>query len=308
MNISTKTRKNYRQYLLAFLFLLPFILFVLLCWIGPLGTTILLSFSDAKYVLSRMSYAGFSNYIKIFRFDLYVPEILKITMFYIGCVLIINALFSFLLAIMVTYYIKQEMVGAVYRLLWFLPRMLPTIIYALMWIWFIDPDIGLLNPILKLFGFAGPESWILQKPFSYILLVAVNGFIGVSWGMLIYSAAIKSIPISFFEAAMIDGATRFQIIKEIILPLLRWPMLFVTAWQTLSLMGSYGEILAIWGSHGTARAAGVDVWALYTYFKAFALGDYSYAAALSMILVIVGIILILIYFKIFGYGRLMQST
>ena len=308
MKVSTKTRKKYRQYLLAFLFLFPFILFILLCWIGPLGTTILLSVSNAKYTLSRITYAGFSNYIKIFKFDVYIPEILKITAFYIGCVLIINALFSFLLALMVTYYIKQKMVGAVYRLLWFIPRMLPTIVYALMWFWFIDPDIGLLNPILNLFGFPTPASWILQKPFSYILMIVVNGFIGVSWGMLIYSAAITSIPTTYFDSAKVDGATRFQIIKWIILPLLRWPMLFVTAWQTLSLMGSYGEILAIWGSHGTARAAGVDVWALYTYFKAFALGDYSYAAALSMILVAVGIILILIYFKIFGYRRLMEST
>lgn len=307
MKISRETRKKCRHYLVVFLFLSPFILFILFSCVGSLAVTIGLSLSKARYSLSTITYTGLNNYIRILKFDMYIPTALKITMFYVGATLIINALFSFILALIITYYVKNTRIGTVYRLLWFIPRMLPTVIYALMWLWFIDPDIGLLNPILKLFGLPTSQSWILEQPFSYILLITVNGFIGVSWGMLIYSAAITSIPTALFDAAKIDGATKFQIAKWVILPLLKWPMLFVTAFQTLGLLGSYAEILAVWREHGIARAAGVDVWALYTYFRAFAVADFGYAAALSMCLVIIGIILIVIYFRIFGYKRLMQS-
>ncbi|HIQ03638.1 MAG TPA: sugar ABC transporter permease, partial [Desulfurococcales archaeon] len=201
---------------------------------------------------------------------------------------------------------------------WLLPRITPGIIYALLWIWFVDPRVGLFNKLLSMIGVPEhllPGSWLLEKPYAQLLLVIVNGYVGASFGMIVYTAAIKSIPPDLINAALVDGATDFQVVRRIIIPLLKWPILFVTAWQTLSLLASYEYILMVWGAGGgggdyagVARAAGVMVWSLYSYSKAFAEYLYGYAAAISMVLVVIGLALILLYFKIFGFKRLMEPS
>ncbi|RLG89211.1 MAG: hypothetical protein DRO16_04320 [Thermoprotei archaeon] len=139
-------------------------------------------------------------------------------------------------------------------------------------------------------------------------MIVVNGYVGASFGMIIYTSAIKSIPEDLIRAAKVDGASDFQIIKSIILPLLKWPMLFVISWQTLSLIASYEQILILWGSYGATKAAGTTVFAIYAWFKAFQMGEYAYGATVSLVLVAIGVVLILIYFKIFGFSRLMQPS
>lgn len=304
----TQGREEMRKYVIAYLFLFPFLLTVALFWIKPLLDTVYLSFCEAKYTFSNMKFVGLRNYEWMFSRDVYVPDVFKVTAMYVSTVILINAFYSFLIAFITTYYIKREVVGIVLRMLWLIPRILPTIVYAILWLWLIDPEMGPVNLAMRALGIKPPLSWLIQRPYSWILMIVVNGFVGASWGMIIYSAAIKSVPTDIINAAKVDGATEFQVMRHIYIPLLKWPILFVTAWQTLSLLSSYGEILAIWGDFGTARAGDVVTWALYSYYKAFSINDYGYASALAMILVVIGIALTLIYFRIFGFKRLVQPS
>lgn len=301
-------KKAWRRYMLAYLFMLPFLLTVAVFWIKPLIDTVYLSFCEVKYTFSNIKFVGLRNFEWIFTRDIYVPDVFKVTAMYVSIVIIINAFYSFIIAFVTTYYIKRESVGMVLRMLWLIPRILPTIVYAILWLWLIDPEMGPINLAMRALGMEPPQSWLIQKPYSWILMIVINGLVGASWGMIIYSAAIKSIPTDIVNAAKVDGATEFQVMRYIFIPLLKWPILFVTAWQTLSLLSSYGEILAVWGEFGTARAGDVVTWALYSYYKAFSINDYGYASALAMILVVVGIALTLLYFKIFGFKRLVQPS
>jgi len=131
------------------------------------------------------------------------------------------------------------------------------------------------------------------------------------------SAAIKSIPPDLINAALVDGASEFQVARRIIIPLLKWPIMFVTAWQTLSLMASYDVILMVWGAAqgaspsevlGITKVAGVTVWSLYAYTQAFSQYQYGYAASISLVLVAIGLGLIVLYFKVFGFRRLMEPS
>ena len=124
-------------------------------------------------------------------------------------------------------------------------------------------------------------------------------------GMLIFSSAIKAIPSTLFHASEVDGATRMQQIWHIILPQLRWPILFITSYQTLSLLTSFEYILlATDGGPGGAT----EVWALTTYMKALSnyggALQYGYGAALSLVLVVIGITLSLIYLRLFNFNDL----
>ena len=302
------SKSELRRYMVAYLFLLPFFIVVATFWIKPLIDSIYLSFCEAKYTLTNIKFIGLANYERIFTKDFYVPDVLLTTVMYVSCVIIINAFYSFFIAFVATYYIKNETIGTLVRTLWLIPRIMPTIVYAVMWLWLVDPEVGPINMFMRAIGLKPPLSWLVQTPYSWLLMFAVNGFIGASWGMIIYAAAIKSIPLDIIYAAKVDGASEFQIMRFIFIPLLKWPMLFVTAWQTLSLLSSYGPTLAVWGDYGVARAGHVVTWALYAWFQAFMMDDFGYGSALSVILVIVGICLILIYFRIFGFKRLVKPS
>ncbi len=312
--------------LLPLLFLAPMLVMIALAWVSPLVLTVYLSFTD----LSIKNFLAFikdfftdkvsitlDNFRRIFYAeDPYVGETLRVTVLYVVSVLSINAVYALALSIAIAYFTKNELISMVLRVTWLLPRITPGIIYALMWIWFIDPKYGLLNEMLRLMGVPDswlPDSWLLRKPYSQMLMIMINGYVGASFGMIVYTAAIKSIPPDLVNAALVDGASEFQVARRIIIPLLKWPILFVTAWQTLSLLSSYEYILMVWGAgsgqgYGIARSAGVMVWSLYSYTKAFAEHLYGYASALSLILVAIGLALIILYFKIFGFRRLMEPS
>ncbi len=317
--LSLKKVGLYRRYLFLAFLLAPLLTMMAIFWISPMVLTVYLSFTDLtiRNLIKFNVKFTLENFLRIVIIDPYVSEVIRITLLYVTSVLSINALYSLVISIVIAYYIQYETLSIFYRVSWLLPRITPGIIYALMWNWFIDPKYGLLNDMLKSLGIPSsflPSSWLLEKPHSQILMIAVNGYIGASFGMIVYTAAIKSIPTDLLRAAKVDGASDLQTVRYIIVPLLKWPLLFVTAWQTLSLLSSYEQILMLWGSGGgggyagIAKAAGVMVWALYSYSKAFAEYEYGYAAALSLVLVIVGIVLIVLYFKIFGFERMMQPS
>jgi inositol-phosphate transport system permease protein len=127
-------------------------------------------------------------------------------------------------------------------------------------------------------------------------------------GMLVFSSALKAIPKSQFHASEVDGANRWQQIRHIIQPQMRWPILFVTCYQTLSLLASFDLILlATDGGPGGST----EVWSLAAYHTAlnnyFGNLEYGYGSAMALILVVIGIVLALIYLRVFNYATLVSK-
>lgn len=289
------------------MFLLPFLVSLILAYGLPSALSVLMSFTnmDLRFEFNWNN-PLYKNYYIIFRAaDPRIPTISYVTILYVGFTILINAGFALVLGILTTYCIRNELISTTARLLWFLPRITPVVIYALLWQWFADPRVGPLSILSKLLGL-GEVSWILDKPYSQILMIIVNGYVGASWGMVIYASAIKTIPLEILYAAKVDGASDFKVITNIILPLLKWPILFVTAWQTLSLLGSYVQILTIW--NGFAYTSGVEVWSLFSYHSAFSAYRFGYSAALAMVIVIISLALIAVYFKVFGFRRMLEPS
>ncbi|RLG02783.1 MAG: sugar ABC transporter permease [Thaumarchaeota archaeon] len=288
-------------------FLTPFLAALTIMYGLPCALSVLMSFTDMglSFELHFLN-PLLKNYYTIFHVaDPRVPVVAQTTILYVGCTLLINAGFSLVLGVLTAYCIRNENVASVLRLLWFLPRMTPVIIYALLWLWFTDPTYGPLSIVSSWIGLKGVR-WLLDKPYSQLLMILVNGYIGASWGMVIYVSSIKTIPLEIIYAAKADGATDWDVIRRIILPLLKWPILFVTSWQTLSLIGSYVEILAIWD--GYSFTSGVEVWSLFTYHTAFEGYRFGYSAALAIIMATIALILVAIYFKVFGFKRMLEPS
>jgi len=292
-----------RTFLTLVIFLLPSLIFIFLFFILPAVMTGIMGFTDMDYRF-QWNFIGLGNYIRMTKDFLIGKILLNTTVYVIGTLTIFNVTFGLILAILTTSI--EERAGVFFRMIWLLPRFTPPVVYAVIWLWILSPtENGLLNVIRSSFGLQ-PVSWIVNHPWGVIIIT--NGFIGASMGMVIFASAIKSIPQDYRWAARVDGASWLQEIRRIILPLIRWPLLFITAYQALSLLTSYQYILLI--TQGGPFYAS-EVWSLYAYDMAFSsyAGTFAfgYGAALSTVLVVIGIIASILYWRIFKFKEMMQE-
>ena len=261
-----------------------------------------------QQALANATYTGWTWTTENFTRMVSLPDTRRTflnTIFYVFATLILfNTGFALVLSIS-THYMPEKPAGF-FRAVWLLPRISPPVLYVLLWKW-LAWDTGFLSAVLEPFGVA-PRNWMLNTASdAWIFIILINGFVGASMGMLIFSSAIKAIPVSLFHASEVDGANRWQQIRHIILPQLRWPILFITCYQILSLLTSFEYILlATEGGPGGAT----EVWALSAYLTALnnyaGNLEYGYGATLALVLVVVGVVLSLVYLRLFDFKTLVS--
>ncbi|MCI5076919.1 sugar ABC transporter permease [Oricola sp.] len=233
-------------------------------------------------------------------------RIIANTIFYVATTLtLFNVTLGLFLAV-TTFYLPKKL-GAIFTVIWLLPRITPVVLYAIMWKWFTWDD----GFVAVLAGELGLPSFNYMKgsvTSAWTIVIMVNGFIGASFGMILFSGALRSIPIQQLWASEVDGATRWQQVRYIILPQLRWPILFVTSYQTLSLLTSYQEI---WLTTNGGPGSTTTVWALESFrtalFNYSGSLQYGLGAAMALLLVAVGLMLSIIYLRLFRFGELVTQ-
>ena len=290
-----------RQRVNAALFLGPACLLLFFFFIAPVVVDVFVAFTDMGRTL-RINELTTANFERMLTRDHRLGQTLVITFMYVlGTLAIFNVTFGLILALVTTQ--VPDRIGGFFRSVWLLPRMSPSVIYALLWAWVIDPnERGLLNQILMHTIGIGPVDLMNDHPL--LLIIVANGFIGASMGMIIFTSAIRSIPQHLFYAAAADGAGRLAIVRHITLPAIRWPLSFITVYQTLSLLVSFEYI---WLITDGGPFYDTTVYALYVYKRAFENGQYAYGAALALILVVIGIALALLMWRFFDMKRLLQE-
>lgn len=292
---------NRKLNILPYILLAPFLILVVLFFFIPIIITGIMSFTDMNYAM-KWNFIGFSNFKRIIE-DPNFSELILNTVKYVLGTLSINVFFALFLAILTAYFIQNERMSTTYRTLWMLPRISPPIIYIVLWMQLLDPSgLGIFNRVRGLFG-AEPYFWVGNHAMTIVILV--NGLVGASYGMTIFSAAIKSIPVELLRAAKVDGASDTSVIFDIILPAIKWPIMFVSIWQLLSLLTSYEYILLLTDGGPLFDS---EVWALHAYHLAFKNLEFGYGAALALVLVFIAVICTLVMLKIFGFSRMLKSS
>jgi len=287
-----------RRYAAPLIFLLPATLLILLFFVVPVATTLYLSLTDISTITFRQPrWVGLGNYVTLLR-DPFVGKILLNTARYVGFTLLFNVGMGLLLALLSSS-VRQRW-GDQIRAVWLLPRIIPPVVYVLIWQGLSrEAPYGLVSDLLGV-----SRNWITAQPWSVIILA--NGLVGASFGMLIFTSAIRAIPQDLFYASAVDGATTSQTIRRVVLPLLRWPILFVTAYQTLSLLTSFEYILLL--TDGGPGFYTTTVWSLHAYKLALSnyVGNVQFGlgAAMAAMLVVIGIVVSLFYLRIFNFQAL----
>jgi inositol-phosphate transport system permease protein len=252
-----------------------------------------------------LTFIGLANYAKLFS-DKFFPKILRNTFLYVTLTLVFfNVGLALVLALLTTHINRRA--GFFFRMMWLLPRITPSVVYILMWRRIAhQPPFGIINQLLTPFG-VEPRYWLFQQPWLFVILA--NGFVGASFGMILFTSAIEAIPKDYITAAKVDGASTLQIIRDITIPMIKWPLLFVTTYQTLSLLTSFEYILLL--TEGGPGLFTTEVWALTAYKRAlktyFGHNQWGYGAAWGFVLVIIGIALSIVYLRVFRFNELVQE-
>ncbi len=204
---------------LIFLFLLPCLICLFVMYLYPVVRTVLMSFFKIESVTASVSnwdFNGFANYLKIFNSAAWRTSMVNMTIIWIigG---IITLLLALLFAVILTSGIRFK---KFFRAAIYLPNIISAVALATMWIQYIfNQDYGLLNQIVKLFGGEGVRWLGTDNKFWAMLFSFIFGAVG--YYMLIFISGIEKIPADIYEAATIDGASKFQQAMRITMPLLK---------------------------------------------------------------------------------------
>jgi inositol-phosphate transport system permease protein len=277
------------------LLLAPAALLIALFYLLPAAVNLVLAFTDMDYKFD-LHFVGGDSLGRPLQDPMFGRVLRNTAVYVVATLSLMNVSLGLALSILTTE--LPERLGAGFRLLWLLPRATPSVVYVLLWFYLLDPtDYGLVNTVAGAFG-ADDVDLLTSHPWAVVVLL--NGCVGASMGMVVFTAAIKSIPPQLAMAARVDGASAWQRIRYVTLPSIAWPVLFVTTYQTLSLLTSYEYILLATDGGPFYQT---EVLSLYIFHNAISDFEFGYGAALSVILMGVGTVVSLVYWRVFGMGR-----
>ncbi|TYC52170.1 sugar ABC transporter permease [Rhodobacterales bacterium] len=304
---------SYRQATNFAVFLGPALVFLLALLVAPIIVDLVVAFTDMAQTVTinefttkqfgKLVHASDDSWLGFELRGTFYRALSLTAVFVFLTLTIFNVTFGLILALTTT--ALPDRLGAFFRAVWLLPRMAPSVVYALLWIWVVDPtERGLLNQLLVHgFGMA-PVNMALNHPMA--LIVISNGFIGASMGMLILTSSIRSIPQHLFHAARADGAGSLSVIRHVVLPALRWPLSYITVFQTLALLVSFEYIFLLMGSSRSTMTM-----AMLAYTKTLApgigSGQYAYGAAITLILIVIGMVSALLLYRLTNMKALLAK-
>ncbi|MBL0175909.1 MAG: sugar ABC transporter permease [Ignavibacteria bacterium] len=264
------------------LFVSPWLAGFLLLTAGPMLYSLYLSFTSAS-MLSAPVWVGADNYAAIVSEDPLFWISLTNTAYYVGVFVPLSVVLSLALAML----LRARVRGLrVFRTLFFLPSVTNVVAVAVLWLWIFNPDFGLLNSALRVFGIDGPL-WMQSEEWAKPALVVMSLW-GVGGMTLIFLAALQGVPAELHEAAMLDGAGAARRFFAITLPMISPSILFNTV---MSLIGSFQVFTQAFVMTGTVQPGSEGgpnnatlFYVLYLYKKAFQEFRMGYASALAWIL------------------------
>ncbi|MDB5473932.1 MAG: transporter permease [Devosia sp.] len=261
----------------GYLFLLPWFLGFFGLTLGPMVSSLFLSFTDFD-LLTAANWVGLSNYERIFTNDPKFAASMRVTLFFVVFSVPLKLAFALGVALL----LNRGMKGlGLYRAVFYLPSLLgASVAIAVLWRQLFAGD-GVVNDALALVGIQGP-AWISNPNYSLWTLVVLSIW---QFGspMIIFLAGLRQIPQDMYEAASLDGAGKWRQFWKITLPLLTPVVFFNFIIQTIEGFKSFTPAFIISGGTGNPINSTL-FYTLYLYQEAFSFFRMGYASALAWIL------------------------
>ncbi|GAA3615518.1 carbohydrate ABC transporter permease [Microlunatus ginsengisoli] len=264
----------------GYLFLAPWLIGLVVITIGPMIASLYLSFTSYS-LIQAPKWIGLDNYLRMLS-DPRLHHSLKVTFIYV----FVGVPLQLILALAIALLLDKGMRGlAFYRSVFYLPSMLGgSVAIAIMWRQMFGTD-GLFNQILRLVGIDSHVGWISDPKYALWTIILLHVWTFGS-PMVIFLAGLRQIPGMYYEAAAVDGASRWRRFAKITLPLLSPIIFFNLVLQIIGAFQSFTQAYVV--SNGTGGPADSTLfYTLYLYQKGFGQFQMGYAAAMAWVLVII---------------------
>jgi multiple sugar transport system permease protein len=249
------------------------------------------SYALASFVTGNAPFAGFANYVNVFKSPTFAPALLNTAIF-----TFVSIAFQFAIGLaLAVFFFQRFRLSETLRALFLVPWLLPLLVSASTWSWMLNSDSGIVNSFLQAFGI-GQIDWLTSPTWSLVAVLIANIWIGIPFNLVIMYSGLQSISADVFEAAAIDGANGWQRFWRITFPLLR-PVSAITLLLGLVYTLKVFDIIWIMTRGGPATSS--TTLAIWSYQLGFGslLPDFSSAAAVGNVLIIIAVIFALVYIR-----------
>lgn len=286
-----KTKHNWKRWLPVYIMALPGVIYLFINNYMPLpGLVLAFKNYNARKGIFGSDWAGFSNFKYLFATpDAFV--ITRNTILYNVVFIIVNTILSIAVAIILSELTSKA--KKFYQSAILLPYLISAVIVSYLVFGFLSPENGFVNnTILGAFGKEG-ISWYTEKQYWPFILVFVNSWKGIGYSCIIYLATILGFDRAYYEAAAIDGATKWQQITKITLPMLKPTIIMLTLMSIGRIFYSdFGLFYQVPQNSGALLSV-TNTIDTYVYRGLLELGDVTMSAAAGLYQSIVGFILVL---------------
>ncbi|HEX5890354.1 MAG TPA: sugar ABC transporter permease [Pyrinomonadaceae bacterium] len=280
---------NRRELLLPYLLVAPALAVLLALSIYPLLYSITISLqqetaSGIVWTLAHFKRLLTDNFFRTAMVHTFVYAVAALT-----C--------EFLIGLVLALLLNQQIRGrGLFRASLLVPMMLPTVVVGVVWRLLLNPNFGAINGTLKQLGVNTEGlTWTASPRLAFVAVVAVDVWQWTPFVFLVLLAGLQAIPQEPYEAALIDGSSRWQTFRHVTLPLLKPAILIVLLLRTMDLLRVFDQIFILTeGGPGFAT----EMISLYIYRTAFRFSDFGYAAAMSFVLLAVTNFVSVVYLKL----------
>jgi multiple sugar transport system permease protein len=275
-----------------YLFLTPAFAILLIFLIFPLFWNLYISFHDVSFItiLKDWKYSGWTNFVDLFNDPNFYTS-LKITLLFVAGSVGLQFAMGLLMSVLLNQKVKAS---GILLAIFIIPWTISAVIAAFSFKFIFDYNFGILNYIFHLMGLQ-PVGWLSDPNIVIWSLVIANMWYGAPFTMLFLTAGLLSINPSIYEAAVIDGATKFKSFLYITLPLLKpfivINLILITMWSV-----NFFDLQLVMTGGGPLFASTTA--SLYMYRQAFEFGLLSKGAAAGLILIIINIAVTFVYLKL----------
>lgn len=279
------------------LFIAPWTIGFLAFTLYPMLASLYYSFTDYRF-RGPSHWVGLANYQRLFQDKLFWTA-LGNTAYMVVIGVPILLVFSFICALLLNLKVRGQ---SFYRVVYFLPSIVPVVASTMLWLWILNPTNGILNSFLAIFGLRGPN-WFHDPAWSKPALILL-GLWGTGGTIVIYLSGLQDVPVSLLEAAELDGASWLQRLWHVTIPMVSPITLFnlitgvIGMFQYFSQAYVFGTAVATVGNAIGAPLNSTLFYSVYLYQNGFIFMKMGYASAMAWILffVILGCTLLLLRF------------
>ena len=284
---SRARRREVRRVLVGLAFISPWLVGLLALQVYPFFASLYYSLRSTT-LLSPGHYIGLQNYRDLWNDPLFWQS-LRNTFYYTSCSIVIGTVVSIGLAML----LNQRVRGmSLYRVLFYLPSIVPLAAVSVIWIWILHPTYGVVNYLLGTVGLP-TVGWFSDPTWAMPGLIVVSLW-GLGNAMIIYLAGLQDVPNDLYEAAQLDGANAWQRTVNITLPLLSPVILFNVI---VGLIGGFQYFVEPFVITQGGPADATLTYGLYLYDNAFTYFRMGYAAAMAWVLFVIIMVITAVLLK-----------